>query len=101
MGVFKIILPKHLDTLFNWTQYSDCGDGCAKVDYCIQSKLLPVFKDNGFYWIPLKDSVEQFGAAGIDKETIDLFNKDLSNNLYKVWNRMASAVIFHQLYALC
>lgn len=30
------------------------------------------------------------GSAGIDKETIEMFNKDLSGNLYKVWNRMAS-----------
>jgi len=34
------------------------------------------------------------GAAGIDKETIDMFNKDLSKNLYKVWNRMASGSYF-------
>jgi len=60
LGVFSITLPRHLDTLFTWTQYSDCGDGCAKIDYRIQSKFLPVFKDNGFFWIPLKDSVEQF-----------------------------------------
>ncbi len=36
------------------------------------------------------------GSAGIDKETIEMFNEDLSKNLYKVWNRMSSAVIFHQ-----
>ena len=30
------------------------------------------------------------GGAGIDKETIEIFNKDLSSNLYKVWNRMSS-----------
>jgi len=34
------------------------------------------------------------GSAGIDKETIDLFNKDLSKNLYKVWNRMVSGSYF-------
>jgi RNA-directed DNA polymerase len=30
------------------------------------------------------------GGAGIDKETIKMFNEDLSSNLYKVWNRMSS-----------
>jgi RNA-directed DNA polymerase len=30
------------------------------------------------------------GSAGIDKETIEMFNQDLSKNLYKLWNRMAS-----------
>lgn len=34
------------------------------------------------------------GAAGIDKETIDMFNADLSSNLYKVWNRMSSGSYF-------
>jgi RNA-directed DNA polymerase len=34
------------------------------------------------------------GGAGIDKETIDKFNKDLSGNLYKVWNRMSSGSYF-------
>ena len=33
---------------------------------------------------------EKKGGAGIDKETIEMFNQDLSKNLYKLWNRMAS-----------
>jgi hypothetical protein len=60
LGNLQIILPKYFDTSFSWTQYSDCGDGCAKSDYRVQSKLLPIFKDNGFIYFPLKDSVEQF-----------------------------------------
>jgi RNA-directed DNA polymerase len=34
------------------------------------------------------------GGAGIDKETVDMFNENLSSNLYKVWNRMASGSYF-------
>jgi RNA-directed DNA polymerase len=30
------------------------------------------------------------GAAGIDEETIAMFEQNLSKNLYKLWNRMAS-----------
>jgi hypothetical protein len=60
LGDLHIILPNHLDTLFSWTQYSDCGDPCAKVDYRIQPKSLPTFKETGFYYFPLTDSVEQF-----------------------------------------
>lgn len=33
---------------------------------------------------------EKKGSAGIDNETIEMFNQDLSKNLYKLWNRMAS-----------
>lgn len=34
------------------------------------------------------------GSAGIDKESIEMFNANLSANLYKVWNRMASGSYF-------
>ncbi len=30
------------------------------------------------------------GSAGIDKQSIEMFNENLADNLYKVWNRMAS-----------
>src|SRR5438552_18753745 len=30
------------------------------------------------------------GAAGVDGESLAAFEKDLKNNLYKVWNRMSS-----------
>ena len=30
------------------------------------------------------------GAAGIDRENLAMFEKNLPGNLYKVWNRMAS-----------
>jgi len=34
------------------------------------------------------------GAAGVDKETIEDFEKDLKGNLYRVWNRMSSGSYF-------
>lgn len=34
------------------------------------------------------------GAAGIDEESIDDFENDLKNNLYKIWNRMSSGTYF-------
>jgi group II intron reverse transcriptase/maturase len=34
------------------------------------------------------------GAAGIDRQTVEEFEKDLSNNLYKLWNRMSSGSYF-------
>ena len=30
------------------------------------------------------------GAAGVDGVSIEVFEKDLKNNLYKIWNRMSS-----------
>jgi RNA-directed DNA polymerase len=34
------------------------------------------------------------GAAGVDEESIADFDKDLKNNLYKIWNRMSSGSYF-------
>ena len=34
------------------------------------------------------------GAAGIDRETIQEFEKDLKGNLYKLWNRISSGSYF-------
>lgn len=34
------------------------------------------------------------GAAGVDKQSLDEFEADLKNNLYKIWNRMSSGSYF-------
>lgn len=34
------------------------------------------------------------GAAGADGQTLEMFEKDLAGNLYKVWNRMSSGTYF-------
>ncbi len=34
------------------------------------------------------------GAAGVDGQSLDAFDKDLKGNLYKLWNRMSSGSYF-------
>ena len=34
------------------------------------------------------------GAAGVDGETLSMFERDLKGNLYKIWNRMSSGSYF-------
>jgi RNA-directed DNA polymerase len=34
------------------------------------------------------------GAAGVDGQTLEEFDKDLKDNLYKIWNRMSSGSYF-------
>ena len=34
------------------------------------------------------------GAAGVDEQSIEDFEGDLKNNLYKIWNRMSSGSYF-------
>lgn len=36
------------------------------------------------------------GSAGVDKESLEVFQRDLSGNLYKIWNRLASGSYYPQ-----
>ena len=42
-------------------------------------------------WLKVKDNA---GSAGVDGESIALFEKDLRGNLYRIWNRMSSGTYF-------
>ena len=42
-------------------------------------------------WLRVKSNR---GAAGIDRQTIKLYEENLRNNLYKLWNRMSSGSYF-------
>jgi len=45
-------------------------------------------------WEAFKRIKANQGAAGVDGQSIEEFEKDLSNNLYKLWNRMSSGSYF-------
>jgi RNA-directed DNA polymerase len=45
-------------------------------------------------WKAYKRVKANKGAAGVDGESIAEFEKDLKNNLYKLWNRMFSGSYF-------
>ena len=45
-------------------------------------------------WKAFKRAKANRGAAGVDKQSIAGFEADLSNNLYKLWNRMCSGSYF-------
>ena len=45
-------------------------------------------------WEAWKKVKANHGAAGVDEESIADFEKDLKNNLYKIWNRMSSGCYF-------
>jgi len=41
-------------------------------------------------WEAYKRVKANKGTAGVDNITIEIFEKDLKDNLYKIWNRMSS-----------
>lgn len=45
-------------------------------------------------WEAYKRVKSNQGAAGIDEISIQEFEKDLKNNLYRIWNRMSSGSYF-------
>lgn len=53
--------------------------------FCISKRLV---------WEAFKDVKANKGSAGVDFESLQDFEKDLSSNLYKLWNRMSSGAYF-------
>lgn len=53
--------------------------------YCIAKRTV---------WEAYQQVKANRGSAGIDEETIAMFEQDLSRNLYKLWNRMSSGTYF-------
>ena len=45
-------------------------------------------------WDAFKRVKANKGAGGVDEQSIPAFEADLTNNLYKLWNRMASGAYF-------
>jgi RNA-directed DNA polymerase len=45
-------------------------------------------------WQAYKRVKRNHGAAGVDRESLAMFEKDLAKNLYKIWNRMSSGSYF-------
>ena len=53
-----------------------------------QAKPFPITKLQ--VWEAYKRVKANKGGAGVDGQTLQVFEEDLGNNLYKLWNRMAS-----------
>ncbi len=58
------------------------------------SKPKPFAISKKVVWEAYKTVKANKGAAGVDDESIEEFEKDLKGNLYKLWNRMSSGSYF-------
>ena len=57
-------------------------------------KARPFCIDKRDVWQAYKQVKANQGAAGVDGQTIEDFDRDLSRNLYRIWNRMSSGSYF-------
>lgn len=57
-----------------------------------KAKPLPISKQ--MVWKAYKKVKSNKGSAGMDKVSIEDYESDLENNLYKLWNRLASGSYF-------
>ena len=57
-------------------------------------KARPFCIDKRDVWQAYKQVKANQGAAGVDGQTIEDFDRDLSKNLYRIWNRMSSGSYF-------
>ena len=58
------------------------------------TKAKPYAIPKQIVWDAYKKVKANRGAAGVDGQTLAAFEKDLKNNLYKLWNRMSSGSYF-------
>jgi len=58
------------------------------------SEAKPFSISKRLIWEAYKRVKANGGAAGVDRQTIEEFEKDLKNNLFKLWNRMSSGSYF-------
>ena len=57
-----------------------------------ETKSIPITKR--MIWESYKKVRKNKGAAGIDEETIEMYEERLEDNLYMLWNRMSSGSYF-------
>jgi len=58
------------------------------------SKIKPFGISEKAVWEAYKQVKGNKGAAGVDDESIEDFEENVEDNLYKIWNRMSSGSYF-------
>ena len=68
------------------------GQPCEREESVSQAKPFTISKQ--LVWEAYKRVKANQGAAGVDSESVEQFERKLKENLYKIWNRMSSGTYF-------
>ncbi|MGW2940070.1 group II intron reverse transcriptase/maturase, partial [Streptomyces sp. NPDC001156] len=60
----------------------------------MKSQVKPFEISKWEVWEAYREVKANKGAPGVDGQSVDEFEKDLKNNLFKIWNRMSSGTYF-------
>jgi len=70
-----------------WLIQHATGNGMKRLD---ATKMKSFNIDKKLVYDGYKAVKANAGAAGVDGQTLEQFDKDLTRNLYKIWNRTSS-----------
>ena len=76
------------------SRHSACPESQPREREELSRQAKPFCISKQVVWEAYKRVKANQGAAGIDSESIEDFEKDLKNNLYRIWNRMSSGTYF-------
>ncbi len=76
------------------SRHSACSDGQPPRREEPERQAKPFCISKKVVWEAYKRVKRNKGTAGADSESIEEFEEDLKNNLYKIWNRMSSGTYF-------
>ena len=76
------------------SRHPACPDGQPRAREEPSSHAKPFNISKWVVWEAYTRVKANHGAAGVDAESVEMFEQDLKNNLYRIWNRMSSGTYF-------
>ena len=76
------------------SRHPACGEGQPQQREEPSKQAKPFCISKQVVWKAYKRVKEKKGAAGVDAESIEAFESELKDNLYRIWNRMSSGTYF-------
>ena len=76
------------------SRHPACPDSQPRVREEPSSPAKPFNISKWVVWEAYTRVKANHGAAGVDAESVEMFEQDLKSNLYRIWNRMSSGTYF-------